>query len=136
MMTKKIVLCSWGQIEGNNSNMGDKLIFETQLELLRNHHENPSIFCMSGDPAYTKSTYSVEAANPFTVRGFFTFIRYIRSCDLVIIGGGELIQDKSSQMYLLFNLFPVWIAKLFRKKCIALGIGIFARARARNRISP
>lgn len=123
-MTKRIVLCSWGQLEGNYSNMGDKLIFETQLELLQGRYQDLKLFCMSGDPKYTRETYAIEATNPFTISGFFALINYIRLCDLVIIGGGELIQDKSSKMYLLFNLFPIWVAKLFRKKCIALAIGI------------
>jgi len=42
----------------------------------------------------------------------------------VVVGGGELVQDVSSLFYTPFNLFPLFLALLFRKKSFAWAIGI------------
>lgn len=126
-MERNVVLCSWGQLDGENSNLGDRLIFETQVEILKSRYKINNIFAMSSNVDYTNKKYNVKSANPFRISGFIHFIKYIKKSKLVIVGGGELIQDKSSKVYLLFNLFPIVFAKIFRKKVIASAIGISSK---------
>jgi len=123
-MLQKIVLCSWGQLEGEFSNLGDRLIFESLVEVLRKRYEALSLYVMSGDCKYTESKYAVNATNPFSLKGFLRFLKFIRKSQLVVVGGGELVQDKSSKSYLFFNLLPILLAKLFGRKCVAIAIGI------------
>jgi len=60
-----------------------------------------------------------------TLKGIREIINIIRSCDILVIGGGSLIHDR----YRLYALLPViddfFIAKLFKKKIFiyALGVG-------------
>jgi len=123
-MKKRVVLCSWGQLDGEDSNLGDRLIFETQLEILTSRYKLQNIFAMSSNVDYTNKKYNIQSTNPFTIFGFIRFVNYIRKSDLTVVGGGELIQDKSSKAYILFNLFPIVVSKIFRKNVIALAIGI------------
>ncbi len=44
--------------------------------------------------------------------------------DIIIVGGGELVQDVSSMAYSLYNLLPLYLAILFRKKAFAWAVGI------------
>lgn len=44
--------------------------------------------------------------------------------DIIVVGGGELVQDVSSLFYTPFNLFPLFLALLFRKKTFAWAIGL------------
>jgi polysaccharide pyruvyl transferase WcaK-like protein len=45
-------------------------------------------------------------------------------CDIAVVGGGELVQNVSSGLYTPFNLFPLFLAFLFRKKSFAWAVGI------------
>jgi polysaccharide pyruvyl transferase WcaK-like protein len=45
-------------------------------------------------------------------------------CDIAVVGGGELVQDVSSLFYTPFNLLPLFLAFLFRKKSFAWAVGI------------
>jgi polysaccharide pyruvyl transferase WcaK-like protein len=49
----------------------------------------------------------------------------VRWADVVVVGGGELLQDRSSLLYSPFNLMPLVLARLFRRRsfCWAVGIG-------------
>lgn len=49
----------------------------------------------------------------------------VRWADVVVVGGGELLQDRSSLLYSPFNLTPLILARLFRRRsfCWAVGIG-------------
>ena len=48
----------------------------------------------------------------------------IKWSDIVVVGGGELVQDVSSLLYSPYNLLPLFLAALFRKKAFAWAIGI------------
>lgn len=45
----------------------------------------------------------------------------------MVVGGGELLQDRSSRLYTPFNLLPLVIARLFRRRGFCWGIGIGSR---------
>jgi polysaccharide pyruvyl transferase WcaK-like protein len=49
----------------------------------------------------------------------------VRWSDVVVVGGGELLQDRSSLLYSPFNLTPLLLARIFRRRafCWAVGIG-------------
>lgn len=44
--------------------------------------------------------------------------------DIVVVGGGELVQDVSSLFYSPFNLLPLFLAFLLRKKSFGWAVGI------------
>jgi len=51
-------------------------------------------------------------------------IQAVKWCDIAVVGGGELVQDDSSLLYSPFNLLPVFLAFLFRKRSFAWAVGI------------
>lgn len=79
---------------------------------------------LSADTDRTKQRYpGVKCFD--TSRGRLkAIIAGIRWSDIVIVGGGELVQDVSSLFYSPFNLLPLFLAVLFRKKAFAWAVGI------------
>lgn len=79
---------------------------------------------LSADPGRTKQRYpGVKCFD--VVRGRFqAIIAGMKWCDVVVVGGGELVQDVSSLFYSPYNLLPLFLSAVFRKKSFAWAIGI------------
>lgn len=120
----KVFTASWGQLEGKHSNMGDLVIFEAILRMLRSIPRVKEIYCYSSDVEYTNRRYEVSSQNPFLLKGLLKTIHNIKKSEIVLLGGGELVQTKSSFLYLVANLAPALLSILFKKKCLAIGAGI------------
>ena len=102
--------------------MGDSVIFRSQYEDLRK--TGASVGVLTADPERTSKKY--PGAKCFDVskgriRGILEAVLW---CDVVIVGGGELVQDDSSILYSPFNLLPVVLAFFLRKKSFAWAVGI------------
>ncbi|MBN1433311.1 hypothetical protein JW921_01035, partial [Candidatus Fermentibacterales bacterium] len=110
----KVFTCSWGQLEGHGSNLGDRIILESQLLDLR--QSGWEVGVASSDPVATRRDLG---AIPFdTSRGRIrAMVRGVSWADAVIVGGGELVQDRSSLLYSPFNLFPILESRRRRKPC-------------------
>lgn len=117
-MASKIVLSGY---YGFN-NLGDEAVLYSILRTLRTSKPDLKITVLSGDPAQTKKLYNVEAVNRWKLQEVF---KALRQCDLLISGGGSLLQDVTSSTSLVYYLGVVWLAKLLKKKVIyyAQGIG-------------
>jgi polysaccharide pyruvyl transferase WcaK-like protein len=116
----RVFTASWGQLESGGSNIGDLAIFHAQVSELSGTCE---LGAASADPAATQSGYGVRG---FDVREgrLAAFLRGVAWADAVIVGGGELAQDRSSLLYTPFNLMPLRFAWWLRKPSFAWGIGI------------
>jgi hypothetical protein len=55
----KVFTASWGQIEGKHSNMGDLIIFEAIIRMLRSMPRVKEIYCYSSEVEYTNRKYEV-----------------------------------------------------------------------------
>jgi polysaccharide pyruvyl transferase WcaK-like protein len=119
-----VFTASWGQLHGRKSNMGDIIIFEAVIDILRALLPGNHIYCYSSDPEYTDPRYRVRSSNPLTASGLLKTIRNIYRSNIVLLGGGELVQTRSSFLYLVANLAPGLLSWIFRKKCLAIGAGI------------
>lgn len=120
MRKPRVFTASWGQLESGGSNIGDLAIFRAQIAELSGTCE---LAAASADPAATLSEYGVRG---FDVRGgrLAAFLRGVAWADAVIVGGGELAQDRSSLLYTPFNLMPLRFAWWLGKPSFAWGIGI------------
>lgn len=127
MSQVKVFTTSWGQLEAMYSNLGDIVIFEAIIEMLKSIPSVSTIFCYSSNVVYTNKKYGVCSDNPFAFSGLIRIIHNIAKSDLVLLGGGELIQTKSSLLYLVANLAPGFLAWILRKRCLAIGVGIADR---------
>lgn len=123
---KRIFFANHAQFEGKYTNLGDWAIFEQMEEMFlpeiqKGHIE---IVVPSADVEYTNSHYHVKAFKRGGIRGVINTLKWIIKCDMVLIGGGEIVQDRSSLVYIPYQLIRPLIAKMFGKKLFAYAIGV------------
>lgn len=102
-------------------NSGDDALLHTIIKQIKKDYKDADITVLSKSPKNTKTAYSVGSAyryNPFTV------LWYIARCDLLISGGGTLIQDVTSTKSLIYYLAIIKIALFFKKKVMLYANGI------------
>lgn len=119
---KKIFTSSWGQLEKTGSNVGDEAIFASQVKDLSSI-EDIQIGVMSAVPDRTMKDFNVVPfdVNEGRLRAMTSGVRW---ADIVIVGGGELAQDKSSLLYTPYNLHPLRLARRLGKPAFAWSIGL------------
>lgn len=80
---------------------------------------------MSADPERTGRIHPGVRCFPTRMGRLAAMAAGVRWCEVVVVGGGELLQDRSSLLYSPFNLMPLILARLYRRKsfCWAVGIG-------------
>lgn len=103
------------------NNSGDDALLASIIENIRAIDENALITVLSNSPVDTKKSYGVNAVHRYNL---FMVAASISSCDLLISGGGTLIQDATSTKSLLYYLAIIKIAKLFGKKVMLYANGI------------
>jgi polysaccharide pyruvyl transferase CsaB len=80
-------------------NLGDEALLSVIVAALRRRHANCEIDVLTGDPAGTARTYGVEA----TARADLAAVRRaIGAADIVISGGGGLLQNATSLRSLFY----------------------------------
>jgi len=114
-------------------NLGDEAVLYSMLdalkkEWLRRRKRNNSasnclqIVVLSNASGQTKNLYATEAVNRWQIKEVF---RALRGADLLISGGGSLLQDVTGVKSLLYYLGIVWLALKLKKPVVfyAQGIG-------------
>lgn len=115
-LTSKIVVSGY---YGYN-NIGDEAILKGLLDGVGAVTDS-EILVLSKNPDWTKLKYRVEAEDRSNV---FQVLKAIFTCDMLISGGGSLLQDVTSKRSILYYLFIIFIAKIFRKKVFIYSQGI------------
>lgn len=107
-------------MESAGSNMGDLAVFASQMQELG---DSCDVGVMSGDPAGTASRWGARGFP--TRRGrLASMVRGVLWADIVVVGGGELVQDSSSLLYSPFNLLPFMLSAAFGKRSFAWLVGL------------
>lgn len=101
-------------------NSGDDAILEAILKDVR-ADEKFDITVMSNNPKKTSRHYKVKAVDRFYLKDVFGSIK---NCDILISGGGSLLQDVTSTRSLYYYLGLIVLAKFFKKKVYLLANGI------------
>lgn len=124
--TLKILFANHAQFEGSTTNLGDWAIFEQMVSLFSEEIQRGiyEIHVPSSEPEFTQTHYPVHAFQRGGFKGMMNTIKAIMNSDVVLIGGGEIVQDKSSFIYIPYQLIRPLVAKLFRKKLFAYAIGV------------
>jgi len=100
-------------------NFGDEAILGVLVEKLKELKKNVTV--LSKNPKKTSSIYKVESVFSFDlIKAFFE----IDKCDILISGGGSLLQDVTSLKSLLYYLFVINTALFLNKKVIIFSQGI------------
>lgn len=103
------------------ANAGDEAMLSAIILALKAKHADMEIVVISGDAEATASVYGIRAIPRFDATSIFN---ELRSCDLLISGGGSLLQDITSRRSLLYYLSIIQLARLMGKKVMLYGHGI------------
>lgn len=102
-------------------NAGDEAMLAAMLEAILEVLPRARITVISGNPKETERRHGVKAIprlSPWHVA------RTIKSCDLLISGGGSLLQDVTSDRSLYYYLSVIRLAKMFGKPVMLYAQGI------------
>ncbi len=103
---------------GNN---GDDALLMSIVKGLKEKIPDCDITVLSANPAETASVYHVNAVNRWNL---FEIIKNILKSDLLISGGGTLIQDGTSTKSLIYYLAVIMLASLSGLKIMLYSNGI------------
>ena len=94
-------------------NFGDEAILAVLIKNLKNIGIDVTVF--STNPQKTISNYAVKSVYTFSFKSIFS---ELKNTDFLISGGGSLLQDATSLKSLIYYLFVIKMAQIFRKKII------------------
>lgn len=93
-------------------NLGDEAILLSIVKTLKEKDLGTEIYALSYNVKYTESTHKIHGVSRNSVKDI---ISAIKNSDLVISGGGSLLQDVTSTRSLLYYLVIISIAKFLKK---------------------
>jgi len=101
------------------NNFGDEAIFCALSKHLKKLGYNVSVLC--NNPAEVSKKYDVQG---FYFKSLKNVFLSILKCDILISGGGSLLQNKTSNFSLFYYLFILFLARILNKKVIIFSQGI------------
>jgi polysaccharide pyruvyl transferase CsaB len=110
-------------ISGGDSwvNSGDQAILSGTLQLFSELESDIEITIISGDKQ--KSIEQFPCYKVVDRKNIIQLIKAIKSVDILLWGGGHLLQNTSSQLFLVYQFFLISIGIILKKKVIAFCIG-------------
>lgn len=112
--------------ESKVSNTGDLAIILNTIFKTKQEIPNAQFHMFSDDPEYVQKRYGVTAYPIKQILNPFKLYQIIKKIDLVILGGGTVIQDNYFIGVIPINIAIPLIAKFFGKKIVCNAIGIAA----------
>ncbi len=103
------------------NNIGDESILRAVIASLKLKLENIDITVLSQNPESTAVRYNVKSVNR---KSLSAIAKAVRECDLLISGGGSLLQDVTSKRSILYYLLIMWLGILLHKKVFIYSQGI------------
>jgi polysaccharide pyruvyl transferase CsaB len=102
-------------------NIGDEAILEAVINVLRYYQPDVELVVFSADPLHTCKTYKVEAVSR---THFPAIVRVLRRADLLVSGGGGLLQDVTGPRSIPYYLGIIQLARLLRTRVAVYAQGI------------
>jgi len=112
------------------NNIGDESILRTVIDNLREKLPQVEITVLSQSPKQTAEKFGVKAAARMNL---WAILGAVRRCDMLLSGGGSLLQDATSGRSILYYLFILRLAQLMRKRTFIYSQGIGPITTPRNR---
>lgn len=113
------------------NNAGDETVLYAMVQTMRKLEPAMEITVLSHDPKHTEKLYGVKAVNRWRV---LETAKALSSCDLLLSGGGSLLQDVTSSNSPLYYLGVIMLAKLLGKPAVIYAQGIGPIRKKRNRL--
>ncbi|WP_352418670.1 polysaccharide pyruvyl transferase CsaB [Proteiniborus sp.] len=102
-------------------NSGDDAILKAIVKDLRETDSKIEISAFSNNPKSTEAVYGIKAYKRLNI---FQVFKGISSSDMLISGGGSLLQDVTSTRSILYYLALINIAKMLNKAVVVYANGI------------
>ena len=102
-------------------NAGDEAMLAAMLEVLGDLDPELHITVISADPADTRRRHGVAAIGSFDAGAIFTAMR---RADLIVSGGGSLLQNVTSGRSLYYYMAVIFLALLLGKRVMLYAQGI------------
>ena len=102
-------------------NNGDDALLKAIINDINKYKESPNIVVLSADPKETFEHYRVKTISRVNI---FSIIKHMKKADLLISGGGTLIQDKTSSKSLWYYLMVIKAALANNVKVMLYSNGI------------
>ena len=112
------------------NNSGDEAILLSMHHNIEKKGDNMNIVVLSNNPKETHMRYGADVVYRFSV---LEVLSSVRKCDVLLSGGGSLLQDSTSTRSLVYYLSIILLAKLFGKKVMLYANGIGPVSRHWNR---
>ncbi|MEA4986725.1 MAG: polysaccharide pyruvyl transferase CsaB [Anaerovorax sp.] len=103
------------------NNIGDESILRAVIASLKLKLPDIDITVLSKNPESTAKRYEVKSVNRKSISAI---LKAVRECDLLISGGGSLLQDVTSKRSILYYLLIMWLGIFLRKKVFIYSQGI------------
>jgi len=115
------------------SNAGDDAILQSIHDNLVAASDEIAVTVLSNDPRQTRERYGLDAVPRFNLPAVW---RAVSRCDVLLSGGGSLLQDRTSTRSLMYYLSLMHLARRKGKKVMlyANGIGPVNRPANRRRV--
>lgn len=114
---EKIVLAGYYGMH----NTGDEAILAATVGALRHARDDLRLVVLSADPQGTSAGYGLEASHRMSPPGVFKALLH---ADLVLFGGGSLLQDVTSKRSLLYYLTVLKLARVLARRVMIYANGV------------
>lgn len=116
-MDKKIMISGYYGFK----NIGDEAILEAIINTLSSLNSSWEVIVLSHNPKQTTKIFKVRSVSR---RNYIEIYTHLRTIDLLISGGGGLLQDYTSLGSLIYYLSIIYLAKKLKKKVMIYAQGI------------
>lgn len=113
------------------NNAGDDAILISIYESIMKMPQNIKVTVLANNPKRTRKKYDVDVVNRHNI---FSVVKAINNADVLLSGGGSLLQDRTSTRSILYYLSIIKLAKLLKKKVILYANGIGPVVKQNNRL--
>lgn len=101
-------------------NWGDEATLSAIINMIKQTSSKTKISVLSYN-GY--ETYKTHGVNGISRNHYRHILKTIKSCDIVICGGGTILQDVTSNRSIYYYLAVVWLAKKYNKKIVFFSNG-------------
>lgn len=102
-------------------NSGDDALLAAIIQDLKEYKESPNIVVLSASPKETNRIYGVKSINRLNI---FKILKHMKNADMLISGGGTLIQDRTSTKSLWYYLMVIRAAMRSKMSVMLYANGI------------
>ena len=111
-------------------NCGDEAILWSMVKNFKNINPDIEIIALSKKPSETENLYGIKAINRINI---FDIIYNILKCNILVSGGGSLLQDVTSTRSIIYYLGIILLAKMLGKPVVIYANGIGPIVKKSNR---